>query len=281
MSAISDPRSLLDRYGLQAKKSWGQHFLIDRGIYDAIVRAAVRTSEDWIVEIGAGLGTLTTRLADAVPKGCVLAIERDRDLVIALRAEVRERANVEVREENALECDYKGIAARACRKLVVVGNLPYHIATPLLFGIIKERRLVEGAVVMLQKEMADRLLARPGTKEYGALGVMVTTYADVTRVIRAPAHAFFPRPKVESTVVSIAPLPEGKARAHLADEELYSRVVHAAFGQRRKTLRNALKQCASAHDIERALRTCDIDGLRRGETLSTLEFACLANAMRS
>src|SRR5215470_16289267 len=273
---MTDPRALLKKYGLAAKKSWGQNFLVDDRVYAAIVAATVRTPEDWVVEIGAGLGTLTERLADAVPAGRVVAVERERDMVAVLEREVDGRPNVEVRAANALALDYAAIAEGAGKKLAVVGNLPYQIATPLLFGMIAARAHIIRAVIMLQREMADRLVAGPGTDAYSALGVMVALHADVTPVIRARAGAFHPAPRVDSAVVCLTLRSEPR---HAVDEGAYGRVVHAAFGQRRKTLRNALRAAFDPETVDAALATTGIDGRRRGETLTTAELAGLANEL--
>jgi 16S rRNA (adenine1518-N6/adenine1519-N6)-dimethyltransferase len=198
---------------------------------------------------------------------------------VVLRGELGGRANVEIAEENALTFDYAAAAARAGRPVVVVGNLPYHLASQLLFRILDARRQVARAVVMLQKEMADRIVARPGTKAYGALGVMITTFADVRLVVRARPGAFFPAPKVDSAVVELVPLPDGRPRQPLLDAGRHSAVVHAAFGQRRKTLRNALRARFAAPDLDAALARAGIDGARRGETLSIDEFIRLANEL--
>jgi 16S rRNA (adenine1518-N6/adenine1519-N6)-dimethyltransferase len=267
------PRALLDKYGLRAKKSWGQNFLVADSIHAAIVRATVRADDDWVVEIGAGLGTLTARLAAAVPRGRVLAVERDRDMIAVLASELGSAPNVEIRAEDALAFDYPGAAVRAGKPVVVVGNLPYQIASPLLFSILESRRGVSRAVVMLQRELADRILAEPGTKEYGALGIMIGTYADARVVARAPAGAFYPPPKVDSMVLELTPLPG--PRYPLIDERRHRAVVQAAFQQRRKTLRNALR--AAGLDDGSALARAGIDGARRGETLSIQEFTELAN----
>lgn len=271
---MTDPRRLLAQYGLRAKKSWGQNFLIDERVYTAIVRATVTQESDWVVEIGAGLGTLTSRLADAVPAGRIVAVERERDMVDVLSAELGARPNVEIQAANALTFDYGAVAARAGTKIAIVGNLPYQIASPLLFAILEARTQLNRAVVMLQKEMADRLIAEPDSSAYGALGVMIAFYADVKLVVRARAGAFHPAPKVDSAVVALLP---HAAPRFLVDEKRYSQVVHAAFGQRRKTLRNALRATTTQTDI--ALERAGIDGNRRGETLSPAEFAALAHAI--
>jgi 16S rRNA (adenine1518-N6/adenine1519-N6)-dimethyltransferase len=276
VNPIPDPRALLAKHGLYAKKSWGQNFLVDRSVYQAIVTRAVKSADEWIVEIGAGLGTLTLRLADAVPDGRVLAVERDRDLVAVLTAELGERPNVEVCAENAMTYSYAEAARRARRPLVVVGNLPYQIASQLLFGMLEARRHIVRALVMLQKEMADRLLAKPDTSAYGAFGVLLSTYFDIKPVVRARAGAFFPPPRVDSAVVELVPLPGFGPRVPLSNEALYRECVHAAFGQRRKTLRNALRARFPDEVVARALAQTGIDGQRRGETLSLEEFAGLA-----
>jgi 16S rRNA (adenine1518-N6/adenine1519-N6)-dimethyltransferase len=267
---IPDPRTLLKKHGLSAKKSWGQNFLIDERVYEGIVAATVRDPAEWVVEIGAGLGTLTARLCAAAAR--VFAVERDRDMAAVLRAEWGTLPNLEIREENALTFDYAALG----RRVAVAGNLPYQIASPLLFHIIEHRTSISRAVVMLQKEMADRIVASPGTRAYGALGVMIALYADVKPVVKARSGAFHPAPKVDSAVVALEPLATGTR--YPVDEKKYHRVVHAAFGQRRKTLRNALRSAAPAEIVEAALGSTKIDGQRRGETLSVAEFVALANA---
>jgi 16S rRNA (adenine1518-N6/adenine1519-N6)-dimethyltransferase len=274
-----DPRTLLRRHGLRAKKSWGQNFLIAESVYRAIVDAAIDSNEDWVVDIGAGLGTLTMRLAERVPDGQVVAVERDPDLVAVLEKELGHLDNVQVHPANALTYDLGGIARWRGAPVALVGNLPYQIAAPLLFRFIEQRKHLSRIVVMLQREMADRLLARPGTSAYGALGVLIGAWADVSLVVRARATAFAPPPKVESAVVRILPLPGGEPRVPLGSAEQVRAVVNAAFGQRRKVLRNALRARFSVESVDAALASTGIDGGRRGETLSIEELAALAIAL--
>jgi 16S rRNA (adenine1518-N6/adenine1519-N6)-dimethyltransferase len=276
---FADPRALLDKYSLRAKKSWGQNFLVSGRVYDHIVANTVRSPDDFVVEIGGGLGTLTARLAHAATAGTVVVVERDRDMVDVLRGELGTTANVEIAEQNALELHYEKLAVRAGKPLVVVGNLPYQIASRLIFGMIDARIHCARMVIMLQKEMADRVLAAPDTSAYGAMGVMVQTYCDGRAVVKAPSSAFFPSPKVDSTVIVLTPLPGGVTRAPIDDERRYSALVHAAFGQRRKTLKNAMRSLWADEEIVRALAAAEIDGIRRGETLSIPEFARLANVL--
>jgi 16S rRNA (adenine1518-N6/adenine1519-N6)-dimethyltransferase len=272
-----DARRLLARHGLVAKKSWGQNFLVAESVFAAIVDATVTAADDWIVEIGAGLGTLTARLAARVPAGKVIAVERERTMLGVLRADLGEDPRVEIRDEDALTCDLSACARRHGRSVVVCGNLPYQIATPLLFHVLEHRHSVSHAVVMVQREVADRLLARPATRAYGALGAVVGAIADVTQVARAGPGAFVPRPRVDSTVVCVRPL--AAPRVPIADEAHYRAVVHAAFGQRRKTLRNALRAVYDEAAVDHALTATSIDGRRRGETLAVTELAVLAAAL--
>jgi len=271
----ADAHALIQKYGLRAKKSWGQNFLVDERAYREIVHACAAGDGDWIVEIGAGLGTLTARLA--ATGAHVVAIERERDMLEVLRAELGGDARVEVTEANALTYDYAALAARAGRPPVVVGNLPYQIASPILFRLMETPAPLARIVVMLQKEMADRIVAPPGEKAYGALSVMVRLWGEPKLVCRVRAGGFVPAPRVDSAVLRIVP----RATPLDADRDQFSRVVHAAFGQRRKTLRNALSAAFDGGVVDGALAAAAIDGQRRGETLSVDEFATLTRALSS
>ncbi len=274
-----DARVLLDRYQLRAKKSFGQNFLISDRAFRAIVDATVRADDDWIVEIGAGLGTLTARLAERVPEGKVIALEQDADMITVLKGELSGVDNVDIEHVDALRYDLRMAAKWRGDSISVCGNLPYHVAAPLLFKVVEAREVVRLAVVMIQKEMADRIVALPGGKDYGAIGVMLRTYADVSTVARVGAGSFVPPPKIDSTVIRLVPLAGGATRAPIADHAHYSAVVHAAFGQRRKTLRNALRARFPEEGVDAALKSTGIDGQRRGETLEIAEFAALAAAL--
>lgn len=274
-----DARTLLSKYGLHAKKSFGQNFLISERAFRAIVDATVTADDDWIVEIGSGLGTLTSRLAERVPEGKVIALERDPDMLTVLRAELGTVENLEINAVDALKYDLAMVGKWRGDRISVCGNLPYHIAAPLIFKIIDARSHVRHAVVMVQKEMADRIVAPPGGKIYGALGVMVQTYAEVRQICKVTAGSFAPPPKVDSAVIRLVFPEDGKPRIAIDDEKHYSKVVHAAFGQRRKTLRNALRAQFTDAAVDAALAQTGIDGQRRGETLSLQEFAVLANAI--
>lgn len=275
LGPFPDARVLLDKYGLRAKKQFGQNFLVSDRALRAIADATVTTDEDWIVEIGAGLGTLTAQIVERVTAGKVIALEADPDMVRVLRAELGTVDNLEIHHTDAMRFDLR--AEASLKKIIVCGNLPYHLASQLMFRVLDVRDHVQHAVFMIQKEMADRIVAKPGGKDYGALGVMIRTYADVMTVIKVGAGSFVPPPKIDSTVIKIVPL--AAPRAPISDEAHYSKVVHAAFGQRRKTLRNALRAQFEDAAIDAALAKTGIDGGRRGETLDIAEFAALANVL--
>lgn len=279
MGPFPDARVLLEKYGLRAKKSFGQNFLISDRALRGIADAAVSSDMDWIVEIGAGLGTLTARIVERVTAGKVIALEPDPDMIRVLKAELGDVDNLEIEQVDAMKYDLRMLHRMIGEPLTVVGNLPYHLASQLIFKVIDARDIVRFAVFMVQKEMADRIVAKPATKEYGALGVMVRTYCDVTTVLKVGAGSFVPAPKIDSTVIKLVPLANAQPRVPIADHPHYSKVVHAAFGQRRKTLRNALQAIWSAQEVDAALAATKIDGVRRGETLDISEFGQLAAAL--
>ncbi len=278
-----DARALMRKYQLGAKKSWGQNFLVSERVYRAIVDAAVSDSSDWVVEFGAGLGTLTMRLAERIPEGKLLAVERDRDMVGVLRGELAHLDNVDIVEANALSYDLAMVGRWHGEPITVCGNLPYHIASQLIFRILAAREHVARAVVMIQLEMAERMAAGPGSKTYGALSVLVQTYAQVRIVVRAKPSAFVPPPKVTSAVIRLDLHRDADGHhsslVPIADHEHYANVVHAAFHQRRKTLRNTLGAYWPAEQVQAALSAAEIDGRVRGETLGVAEFARLAAAL--
>ena len=278
-SPFADPRRLLKQFGLHAKKSWGQNFLISDRVYRAIVDATINTASDWVVEFGAGLGTLTERLADRAPEGKIFAVERDRDLVAVLQSQFQQIEGVEILEQNALTCDLAPLAQWYGDPITVCGNLPYNIASQILVRIIDSRVHVARAVVMLQREVAERLLACPGSKDYGALGVLVQTFSDVELIVRARPGAFFPAPKVESAVVRLRLLENGQPRHAINDIAHYRSIVRLVFTQRRKMLRTTLRTAFPEEAVITAAAESELDLSRRAETLSIAEFARLANAL--
>ena len=253
-------------HGHRPRKRFGQNFLADPHYVARIVAAVDPQPGDNVVEIGPGLGALTGELIARA--GAIAAIEIDRDLAARLRDRF-DAAQLRLFEEDALAFDF----ARFGPRLRVVGNLPYNISSPLLFHLASYDAQLRDIHVMLQREVVARMTARPATPDYGRLTVMLQARFAVTRIFAVPAGAFQPAPKVESAVARLLPL--GDARPEIVDFALFTRIVAAAFGQRRKTLRNAL---ATLVDVG-VLRGVNIDPSARGETLSVADFVRLANAL--
>ncbi|HET9554729.1 MAG TPA: 16S rRNA (adenine(1518)-N(6)/adenine(1519)-N(6))-dimethyltransferase RsmA [Anaeromyxobacteraceae bacterium] len=277
------PRALLDKYDLRAKKSWGQNFLGDEAILDEIARLAAPRPGDRVVELGAGLGHLTARL---LARGAaVTAVERDRDMARVLRGELGDR--IRLLEADAARLDYAALAAAhgsadggGAPRVAVVGNLPYHLTSPILFGLLDQAAHVARAVFLVQREVAERLAASPGEKDWGILSVFLQREAEVSVERIVPPGAFHPPPKVHSAVVLAAFRPPAPAAA-VVDPARFRALVKAGFAQRRKTLRNALEagRVAPAERLQAALAATGIDPGRRGETLSIEEWAALERAL--
>jgi 16S rRNA (adenine1518-N6/adenine1519-N6)-dimethyltransferase len=276
-SPLASARELLNRHGLSPKKSLGQNFLVDPRVQERIVAAAQIHESDVVVEIGAGLGALTTRLTDAAKR--VIAIDRDPQLAAVLRSELADRPNLEIVLGDALEFDLGEASRQAGQPLVVVGNLPYVVTSPVLFATIEAAaggQVVDRAIFMVQKEFAQRMLAPPGSRTYGRLSVMVQQAAAAEILFHVGAGAFLPPPAVTSTVLRLRPRPQ--PLAEVSDAGLFARVVREAFGARRKMLRRALEPGFGARAAA-ALEAAGIAGTRRAEELSVADFARLANAL--
>ena len=253
----------------RARKRFGQHFLVDPGVIDAIVRAISPADSDVIVEIGPGQGAITGALAARA--GHLHLVELDRDLVARLRAQYADTANVTVHEADALVFDFGSLGER----LRIVGNLPYNISTPLLFHLLKYRERIIDMHFMLQKEVVDRMAAAPGSKAYGRLGIMLGCYLCVEALFDVPPDAFEPPPEVMSAVVRLDPLPPGTY--DIRNGVNLSTLVARAFMQRRKTLRNALREVAGAGDFE----AVGIDAGLRPEQVSVADYIRLSNHLQS
>ena len=247
------------------KKRFGQHFLTDRHYLARIVAAIDPQPGDRLVEIGPGSGLLTDELVGRV--GHLDVVEIDRDLAATLRGRLPSE-QVTVHEADALEFDFAALPA----PLRVVGNLPYNVSSPILFRMVEIADRLRDCVFMLQREVVDRMVAHPGTGDYGRLSVMLQYRFAMAAVLDVPPGAFTPPPKVDSAVVRMAPLPADRLRAR--DEERFAAVVAAAFGQRRKTLRNATRSLVP----DEAFARTGIEPGRRGETLSVEEFVALSDA---
>lgn len=267
-----DPRAVLARHGLSPKRRLSQNFLVDARAVEVIARSAVASPGAWVVELGPGLGTLTAGLLRAGAR--VIGVERDPDMLRVLAAEFGDQP-VELLPGDAANLDYGELAARTGGPLSVAGNLPYAVTGAILRNLVDARARLDRVVVMVQREVRDRLVAAPGGKDFGALTVFTTAAFEVHTVLRLRPGAFHPPPKVESAVVQLTP-----RAVPLAEETAaFQRVVRAAFQSRRKTLRNALSAIASREAAERALAQVGIDPIRRGETLGIAEFAALAVAL--
>ncbi len=252
----------------RARKRFGQHFLSDPGVIDAIIRAVHPTKDDVIVEIGPGQGAITDALARNA--GHLHAVELDRDLVARLRQQYEGNPDVTVHEADALQFDFSSLGDR----IRVVGNLPYNISTPLLFHLLKFREQILDMHFMLQKEVVDRMAAGPGCKAYGRLGIMLGCHLSIESLFDVPPDAFDPPPEVTSAVVRLDPLPPGTFEIN--DEAGFSTLVATAFMQRRKTLRNSLKKLVERPDFEAA----GIDAGLRPEQVSIADYIRLSNYLR-
>lgn len=276
---MTSPHTLLKAWHLRARKELGQNFLKEPTLAERIVELARIDPDDLVLEIGAGLGAMTVAAARRARR--VIAIEKDRQLAPLLRAELLANGmeNVTVVERNVLAMDIERLAQEEGQTaFIVIGNLPYNISSQVLVQLIRQRSVVKRAVLMFQKELADRLCASPGNKTYGRLSVLLQYCADLKHLRDVKAEMFFPKPKVGSTVLEIV------FKSHISpkvcDEALLVRVVQAAFGQRRKTLRNALSgsllSLKSAEALE-LLEAAGIDPRRRAETLSVEAFVRLTD----
>jgi 16S rRNA (adenine1518-N6/adenine1519-N6)-dimethyltransferase len=264
-----DPRQLLKRYGFAPKKSYSQSFLISRRAVSVIVDALELTGSETVVELGAGLGTLTRPLLSRART--VIAVERDPDMLHVLESELSELGLTIVRGD-AARVDYETLAEPP---LCVVGNLPYAITGAILEHLVHHAAHVSRAVLMVQREVRDRLVASPGSREYGALTVFTSAAFRIETVLKLPPSAFHPQPKVHSAVVRF--LPHAVPRAQ--ETQAFRRVVRAAFGQRRKTLLNALGAVVGKELARAGILRAGFDPQQRGETLSVEELASLTRAL--
>ena len=268
-------------HGFRLSKGLGQNFLIDEDILTGILDGAEIGPEDSVLEIGPGFGVLTTGLCSRAKK--VVSVELDNRMFEILNVNLSGFSNFELIEGDILQVDIKNILEDKLdgKNTKVVANLPYYITTPIIMKLLEERHEFKSITVMVQKEVANRLCADPGCKEYGAITVSVNYYATVRKILEVPSTSFIPPPDVESTVIRFDI--REKPPVELIDEVLFFKVIKAAFGQRRKTLLNALSAggfCENKEKVKEILDECSIDGIRRGETLSIEEFALLANTIR-
>jgi 16S rRNA (adenine1518-N6/adenine1519-N6)-dimethyltransferase len=271
---IESPSVVLRRHGLAARKSWGQHFLHAMDVHRTIAMATDAAPGRRVVEIGAGLGTLTAHLLETGAD--VWAIERDRDLCEVLRKEFGTHERFSLFEADAVRFDYGAANREGEPPPAIVGNLPYHLTGPLLYRLLAFHRVTGPWVVMIQKEVADRMCASPGSKTYGSMTVGLSRLRAITKVAHVPPGAFVPPPKVDSAVVRLDPRVE--PRGIVGDPDGFLRLVQTTFQQRRKTLSNALSALAPREVVLRWCAEARVDPQLRPERLSVEDFAALQRA---
>jgi 16S rRNA (adenine1518-N6/adenine1519-N6)-dimethyltransferase len=278
---MTSPREIITHYAIKPRKNLGQSFLMEENVIRNIAAKANVTGDDIVVEIGAGIGVLTEYLAQNAAQ--IIAVELDDKLVEVLKDRLSGYNNIQIYHGNILRFDFRTIVRTRRQKIKVIGNIPYNISSPVLFYLLSFRGVIDSFVLMMQKEVIDRLVASPGGKSYGVPSVILQMFATVEKVFDVPASCFYPRPKVESSVIkgffpSISLI-------KLIDEDFFVRLVRDAFAQRRKMLINNLKQSkllegAPESLLKESLILAGIDSGRRGETLSVEEFGHLSNILK-
>ena len=272
---------VLQKYDFVFQKKFGQNFLIDSHVLDKIVSAAGITKDDFVLEIGPGIGTMTQYLAASARK--VFAVEIDKALIPILEDTLKEFDNVQVINQDILKVDIKKLAEEHNdgKPIKVVANLPYYITTPIIMGLFESQVPIDSITVMVQKEVADRMKVGPGTKDYGALSLAVQYYAEPYIVANVPPNCFMPRPKVGSAVIRLTR--HEKPPVEVADEKLMFRLIRASFNQRRKTLQNGIKNFGglnfSKEQVAQALEEMELPASVRGEALTLEQFAQLSNIL--
>lgn len=279
LSSHSATMEIVKKHGFRFSKSLGQNFLINDNIIEDIVDGANAGPNDKIIEVGPGIGTLTRELASRAEK--VMVVEIDKALIPILGETLADFDNISIVNQDIMKADIKSLIDENLDggPVKLVANLPYYITTPIIMRFLEEEINVSDIVIMVQKEVAERMNAKPGKKDYGALSVAVQYYCDTEIIAKVPRHLFVPQPNVDSIVIALRVRPEKKYEVD--NEEIFFKVVKASFGQRRKTLLNSLTSMGilEKSKIAEVLLESEIDEKRRGETLSIEEFARLANCV--
>lgn len=282
MAYLGEPQhtiAVLQKYNFHFQKKFGQNFLIDTHVLERIIAEAGVTKDDFVVEIGPGIGTMTQYLCEAA--GAVAAVEIDKNLIPILHDTLSEYDNVDIINQDILKVDIAALAEEknGGKPIKVVANLPYYITTPIIMGLFESHVPIESITVMVQKEVADRMQCGPGTKDYGALSLAVQYYAKPEIVANVPPNCFMPRPSVGSAVIRLTR--HEKPPVEVVDEKLMFRLIRASFNQRRKTLVNGLKNASdlsfSKEQIEAAIEAIGQPLTIRGEALTLEQFAALSN----
>ena len=276
--APSTIKDIKERYGFKLSKNLGQNFLTDKNIIDRIIESAEIGPDDLVIEIGPGIGVITREAAETARK--VIAVEIDKNLIPILKETLSDVDNVEIVNQDILKTDVSQLIASlgdSISGVKIIGNLPYYITTPIIMKLLEDGVKANSITVMMQKEVADRIKAFPGSKAYGALSVAVQYYCTVEAVVNVPKEVFVPQPKVDSTVLRLNIREEAPVK--LLNREIFFRCVKAGFGQRRKTLLNSLMgiEGITKEGVKAALEAAGIDPSRRAETLDLEEFAKLSN----
>ena len=272
---------VLQKYGFVFQKRFGQNFLIDTHVLDRIIQASEITKDDFVLEIGPGIGTMTQYLADSARE--VTAVEIDDALIPILKDTLKEWDNVNVIHGDILKTDIRKIAdeKNQGRPIKVVANLPYYITTPIIMGLFESHVPVDSITVMVQKEVADRMQSGPGTKDYGALSLAVQYYAEPYVVANVPPNCFMPRPKDGSAVIRLTKYKDAPIK--VTNEKLLFQLIRASFNQRRKTLQNGIKNFGglnfSKEQVAQALEEMELPASVRGEALTLEQFAQLSNIL--
>ena len=283
LGSSAGTKAILSKYNMSAKKKFGQNFLIDSAVLDGIVEAAGVSENDCVLEIGPGIGSLTQYLAESAGK--VVAVEIDKTLMPVLADTLSEYNNVTVINEDILKVDIDRIVEEenGGRPIKVVANLPYYITTPIIMKLFEKGALIESITVMVQKEVADRMAAEPGNKDYGSLSLAVGYYASARNVMEVPPSSFIPQPNVSSAVVSLVRYPEPRVR--VKDEKYMFELIRTSFNQRRKKLCNSLSNNpalgVSRQEIQDALIKMGMNEKVRGEILNLEQFAELSDILQS
>ena len=272
---------IIRKYDFVFQKRFGQNFLIDSHVIEKIISSADIKTDDCVIEIGPGIGTLTQYLGKYAGK--VIAVEIDKKLIPVLQDTLKEWDNIEIINDDIMNLDLKQLAEEknGGRPFKVAANLPYYITTPIIMRLLEEDIPVESITVMIQKEVAERMKAGPGSKDYGALSLAVSYYAEAKTAANVPCNCFIPRPKVDSTVIHLEKYKTPPVS--VKDPELMFRLIRASFNQRRKTMANGIKNAEylsySREDVEKALEKCGLDSQIRGEQLSLSDFAALSDTL--